>query len=74
MFIVLELNQDEFGRGNSRPVNKFDTEAKMLAFVTSYRGDASRLEIFRATPLTIKVEVVEAKPLESWDGRNGFGG
>lgn len=66
MYIVLELCQDEFGRGNSRPIHKFDDENDMVTFVTTYRGDASQLEIFKATPMAVKVSVV---PVDTYSER-----
>lgn len=58
MYIVLELNQDEFGRGNSRPVHKFEQDEAVINFCASYRGDASRLEIFEAKPIAIEINLV----------------
>jgi hypothetical protein len=55
MYIVLGLNQDEFGRGISRPVYKFETEKQVWEFCARYNGDISRLEIFSAEKLTINL-------------------
>ncbi len=62
MYIVIGLNEDEYGRGESRPIKKLDDEEALRAYLLSCNEDISRLEIYRATKMnaTLKIEEEES--------------
>jgi hypothetical protein len=56
MYIVIGLNQDEFGRGNARPVHKFVTIEELRKFIMS-SANADRFEIYEAKKLNLTVDI-----------------
>lgn len=58
MYIVLGLNSDEFGRGNGRPVDKFETKEEMVEFLFRSHG-ANRFEVFEAKQIKIVLDTAE---------------
>ena len=59
-YLVLELNDDEFGRGISRPVHFFDNRFDLDKWLLSCNKDISRLEIFEGRKLKARLEIVDA--------------
>ncbi len=59
-YLVLELNSDEFGRGNSRPVHEFEFREQLDKWLLSCHKDISRLEIFEGRKLRARLEIVHA--------------
>lgn len=60
-YLVLELNNDEYGRGNNRPVHFFDDRASLDRYLLSCQQDISRLEIFEGRKLKARLEIVDAE-------------
>ena len=59
-YLVLELNTDEFGRGNNRPVHFFDNRPALDGYLLSCGQDISRLEIFEGKKLKARLEIFDA--------------
>ena len=64
MFLVLEQNQDEFGRGISRPVHQFKDETALAAFLVSTSSNPAKMEIYETKKLSL---------LDVWSRINKYG-